>query len=86
MKKNGNIHKDFELYQIFNHNSLCQNVPVFPLDILRTKRINTFWSKGINKFWSRGIGTVLVPKNHTSKIRSYSHTTQTTNYLVWVLD
>ena len=57
-----------------------------PLDILRTKRINPFWSKGINKFWSGGIGTVLVPKNHASKIRSYLHTTQTTNHLVWVLD
>lgn len=50
------------------------------------KESTHFGLRGINKFWSGGIGTVLVPKNRTSKIRSYSHTTQTTNYLVWVLD
>ena len=57
-----------------------------PIRHIAYKKKTQFGLRGINKFWSGGIGTVLVPKNRTSKIRSYSHTTQTTNYLVWVLD
>ena len=33
-KKLSNIHKDFEIYQVFMHNFLRQVVPIFPLYIL----------------------------------------------------
>ena len=36
---------DFELYQVFVHNVLGQNVWIFPLYLLLTRRIKTFWSK-----------------------------------------
>ena len=39
------IHKDFELYQVFMHNFLGNYIPIFPLDILLTRRVNTFWCK-----------------------------------------
>ena len=44
------------------YNFLCQNVWIFPLYILLTKRINTFWLKGIEKFWSGGIETFWTQK------------------------
>ena len=52
-----NTHKDFELFQVFMCNFLCQNVRIFLLYILLTRRIDTFWSSGIDKFWSGGIET-----------------------------
>ena len=33
-RKMSNIHKDSELYQLFMHNFLYQNIPMFPLYIL----------------------------------------------------
>ena len=50
-RKISNIPKDFDLYQVFMHNFLYQNVPI--LCKLLTRRINTLWSKGINTFWHR---------------------------------
>ena len=44
-RKNGTIHKNFELYQVFKHNFLCQNVRIFPYFLLM-RRISTFWSRG----------------------------------------
>ena len=61
-KKMDKIHKNLGLYQVFMHNSLCQNVPIFPLYILLTRRIDTFWSMDIDKFWSGGIEKFWVPK------------------------
>ena len=60
--KIGNIHEDFELYQVFMNNFLFQNVPLFLLNILLTRRIVTFWSDGFDTFWSGGIGTVSAQK------------------------
>ena len=62
-----NIHKGFELYQVTMHNLLCQSVPMFPLCILLTRRINIFWSESIDTFWSGAIGTVWHRKSHTQK-------------------
>ena len=45
----GNSHKDIELFQVFIHDFLCQNVPIFLLYILLTRRIDTFCSEGIDK-------------------------------------
>ena len=59
------IYKGFELCQVFMHNFLYQNVPIFPIYLLLTKRIDTLWSKGINTFWSGGIGTVWYGKSQT---------------------
>ena len=56
------INKYLELYRVFVHNFLCQNVQIFPFYILLTRRINTFWSKSIDKFWSGGIKTFWVQK------------------------
>ena len=39
-----------------------QNVGIFPLYILRIKRIDKFWSGGIKKFWSGGIGGFQAQK------------------------
>ena len=50
-RKSDKIHKDFELYQAFMHNFLSQNVSIFPIYILLTRRINTFRSKGTDKVW-----------------------------------
>ena len=36
------IHKDWELYQVFMHKFLFQNVQILPLHILITRRISTF--------------------------------------------
>ena len=55
-----NTHKDFELFQVFMRNFLCQNVRIFLLYILLTRRIDAFWSRGIDKFWSGGIETYWV--------------------------
>ena len=55
-KKIDKIDKDFELYEVFIHNFFCQNVWIFPLYILRIKRIDKFWSESIKKIWSGGIG------------------------------
>ena len=49
------IHKDFELYQVFMYNFLCQNVLVFSIYILFKNRIETFWSRDIRSI--RGIRT-----------------------------
>ena len=45
------INKDFDLYQVFMYNFLCQTVLIFPVYILLVKRIGTFWSRGIRTFW-----------------------------------
>ena len=60
VEKIGNIHKDFELYQIFMHIVLCQNFS--ELYILLIRQIYTLQSKAISKFWSRGISTVSAQK------------------------
>ena len=50
--------QDFELYQVFMYNFLSQNVPIFSIYILFTKRFETFWSRGISSircirtFWT----------------------------------
>ena len=59
-RKVHNTHKDFELFQVFMRNVLCQNVRIFLLYILLTRRIDAFWSSGIDKFWSGGIETYWV--------------------------
>ena len=59
-RKVHNTHKDFELFQVFKRNFLCQNVRIFLLYILLTRRIDAFWSRGIDKFWSGGIETYWV--------------------------
>ena len=61
----GNIHKDFELHQVFMQNFLCQNVLILLSYILLAKRINMFSSKGINKFSSERISTVQTQKSQT---------------------
>ena len=33
------------------HNFLCQNVLIFPMYILITKGIETFWSREVTKIW-----------------------------------
>ena len=52
-RKISNICKGFELYWIFMHNFLYQNVLIIPLYILLSSRIDTFWSEGsyIKVFW-----------------------------------
>ena len=69
VEKIGNIHKDFELYQIFMHIVLCQNFS--ELYILLIRQIYTLQSKAISKFWSRGISTVSAQKSQ-KKNRQYS--------------
>ena len=49
-KKISKIHKDFELYQLYMHNFLCQNVSILPLYKLLTKKMDTVWPDGINIF------------------------------------
>ena len=44
---------------------LCQNVLIFPLDILFKRRINTLWSDSIEAFWSEGDETVWYKKSQT---------------------
>ena len=46
-RKIRNNQKDFDLYQVFMHNFLYQNVPMFLLYILLTVRIDTFCYEGI---------------------------------------
>ena len=41
-RKIAKIHKDFELYQVFMYNVICQTVPIFPIYMLFTKIIKTF--------------------------------------------
>ena len=60
-----NIYKDFKLYQVFMLKLLCQNVLIFPLDILFKRRINTLWSDGIEAFWSEGDEPVWYKKSQT---------------------
>ena len=50
---------------------LSQNVSIFPLYILLTRRIDTFWCEGITAFWSVGIRTVWYRKSQT-KNQQYS--------------
>ena len=64
-KEIGNIHKDFELYQLFMHNFLCQNVPILTLQILFTRRIDTFWCDGIDTFCPGGIVILWHRKSQT---------------------
>ena len=47
--------KVFELYQIFLHNFLCQNVQIFPNYILLARKINNFWSGSISNIHSISI-------------------------------
>ena len=49
------IRKDFELYQVFMYTFLCQTVLTFPIHILFTKRIDTFWSGDISTIWAQKI-------------------------------
>ena len=44
------------------HNFLCLNIPIFPLNILPRRRIDTFWTKAIEKIWSGGIGTIWTQR------------------------
>ena len=57
-------HKGFELYQVFMHDFLYQNILIFPLYILLTRCIGTIWYKNIDTFWSGGINTVWTQKSH----------------------
>ena len=50
----------FELYQVFMHNLLCQNIRIFRDYILLTKKIGTFWSGSISSI--RSISTFWVQK------------------------
>ena len=52
-RKNDKIHKEFELYQLFMYNFLCQTVLIFPIYTLFRKRMEKFWSRGISSI--RGI-------------------------------
>ena len=61
-RKISKIDKGFELCQVFMHNLLYQNIRIFALYILLTRRINTFWSKAIDRFWSGDIKTFCVQK------------------------
>ena len=67
VEKIGNIHKDFELYQIFMLIVLCQNFS--ELYILLIRQIYTLQSKGISKFWSRGISTVSAQKSQKKNMQ-----------------
>ena len=49
-KESDKILKDFELYQACMYNFLYQIFVIFPLYILFTKRIDTFWSGDISTF------------------------------------
>ena len=42
------------------HNFLYQNICIFPLHALFTRKINILWSKSIDQFLSGGIGTFWV--------------------------
>ena len=70
-RKIGNVHKDFEQYQLLIHNVLCQNVPIFLLYLLITRSVDTFWFEGINILWSGDIGIVWHRKSQT-KNQQYS--------------
>ena len=67
VEKIGNIHKDFELYQIFMLIVLCQNFS--ELYILLIRQIYTLQSKAISKFWSRGISTVSAQKSQKKNMQ-----------------
>ena len=67
VEKIGNIHKDFELYQIFMHIVLCQNFS--ELYILLIRQIYILQSKAISKFWSRGISTVSAQKSQKKNMQ-----------------
>ena len=71
-RKSDKIHKDFELYQAFMHNFLSQNISIFPIYILLTRRINTFRSKGTDKVW-REYRDILGPRNHTQNSKVFIH-------------
>ena len=52
--------KNFELYQVFMYNFLCQTLLIFPIYIYiyierererERERIGTFWSRDINSIW-----------------------------------
>ena len=43
-------HQKPEIYRVFTHNFLGQNVLVFALYVLVTRKINTFWSKDKDEF------------------------------------
>ena len=67
VEKIGNIHKDFELYQIFMLIVLCQNFS--ELYILLIRQIYTLQSKAISKFWSRGISTASAQKSQKKNMQ-----------------
>lgn len=48
-RKVDKIKKGFELYQVFTYKFVYKNIWIFPLYILLTKRINTFWSRVTEK-------------------------------------
>ena len=66
-RKISNIHKDFEIYQVFMHNFLSQYVLIFWWYILLTMRIDTFWSESIKIFWPGDIATVWHRKSSNEK-------------------
>ena len=68
-RKINNIHKNFELQQVFMPNFLCQNIPIFPLHILLVRRIETFWSEGIEHFGLEILEQLGI-KNHKQKINN----------------
>ena len=66
------IHQKFQIYWVFMHNFLVQNVPVLALYVLVTRKINTLWSKGNDEFWSRGMGSFWdQKKNHKRKSKIF---------------
>ena len=50
-------------------NFLFQNVQIFPLHILLTKRIDTLWSEGISTVWVQKNNTKIL--NEITKILNY---------------
>ena len=70
-RKIDEIYKNFERYKVLMHNVLCQNVLMFSLYVLLTKRINTFWSKSNWKFCS-GVSRHFGPKKSHMKVQQNS--------------
>ena len=66
-KKLTNFIKIFELYQVFMYNFLCQIVPIFPVYILFTKRIETICPGGIETHFGQGILAHFRPKKSDKK-------------------
>ena len=76
--KISNIYKYFELYQVFMHNFLSQNILIFPLLLIR--RIDTFWFKSIDKCWPGDSRTFWHTKLHMKNRKSSQIFLTNTNF------